>query len=466
MTRYRVSAPAAFVRSAALVLSLVVGQTSLVANAQAVATPPAPAAEPAKATAAAATREATANANEASADVGDATAAPAPQRRPLPPTVLRRLPRRLERTDDERKELAAQLREIYRKTPSTWPAPTVDAGVKWQEIGLLPEVQHPEDNPFSNEKVELGKMLFFDPRVSGSGQMACASCHDPDLGWGDGRTTSFGMDRKPLDRNAPSLMNAAYHTSLFWDGRAESLEDQAQQVLLNQDEMRSAPADLSAKLGAIPGYHEKFTEVFGPAEAGGEVIDIDRVTKALACFERTITGGRTPFDHFLKGRKSALSDDAILGLDLFRREARCMNCHYGPLMADGEFHEVGLSYYGRKYEDLGRYAVTGETEDVGKFRTPSLRSFAKSGPYMHNGLFPTARGVLNMYNVGMPTIRRHEHQLEDPLFPKKSSLLKPLGLNNQDLSDLEAFLEAASEPYLRMRPPELPPAESQETAAK
>lgn len=462
VTRYRVSVPAAFVRSAALVLLLAVGRATLVADAHPVAAAPAPKAKAAPAAAEAAT------ANESSAGEGaaEAAAATAPQRRPLPPTVLRRLPRRPERTDEERTALAAQLRELYRKTPSTWPAPTVDAGVKWQEIGLLPDVQHPEDNPFSQEKVELGKMLFFDPRVSGSGQMACASCHDPDLGWGDGRTTSFGMDRKPLDRNAPSLMNAAYHTSLFWDGRAESLEDQAKQVLLNQDEMRSAPADLSAKLGAIPGYREKFIEVFGPAEAGEEVIDIDRVTKALACFERTITGGRTPFDHFLKGRKTALSDEAVLGLDLFRREARCMNCHYGPLMADGEFHEVGLSYYGRKYEDLGRYDVTGEMEDVGKFRTPSLRSFATSGPYMHNGLFPTARGVLNMYNAGMPTIRRHPHQLEDPLFPKKSSLLKPLGLNNQDLSDLEAFLKATSEPYLRMRPPELPPAEPQETAAK
>ncbi|WP_198421840.1 cytochrome-c peroxidase [Lacipirellula parvula] len=450
MTRYRVSAPAAFMRSAALVLSLAVGQASQWANAQAVATPPAPAAEPANAAA-----------SESSADDGTTAATPAPQRRPLPPTVLRRLPRRPERTDEERQELAAQLREIYRKTPSTWPAPAVDAGVKWQEIGLLPDVQHPEDNPLTKEKVALGKMLFFDPRVSGSGQMACASCHDPDLGWGDGRTTSFGIDRKPLDRNAPSLMNAAYHTSLFWDGRAESLEDQAKQVLLNQDEMRSAPADLSAKLGAIPGYREKFKEVFGSEE-----VTIERVTQALACFERTITGGRTPLDHFLKGRKSALSDEAMLGLDLFRREARCMNCHHGPLMSDGEFHEVGLSYYGRKFEDLGRYDVTGEAADVGRFRTPSLRNFKESGPYMHNGLFPTARGVLNMYNVGMPTIRRHAHQLEDPLFPKKSSLLKPLGLNNQDLSDLEAFLEAASEPYLRMRPPELPPAEPQETAAK
>lgn len=455
-TRYRVSVPAAFALPAALLAILCMTHAATAAHPA--ATAPAPSKAAATKPAVKSTEE-TGKTDKAEPSKSAASAT-TPLPRPLPPTILSRLPRRPERSDEQRKALAAELRELYRKPSTSWPAPTVDAGVKWQEIGLLPEVEHPADNPHSKAKAELGKMLFFDPRLSGSGQMACASCHDPDLGWGDGRTTSFGMDRKPLDRNAPSLMNAGYHRSFFWDGRASSLEDQAEQVLLNQDEMRSAPGDLAAKLSAIPGYREKFNEAFGSEE-----IDIDRVTQALACFERTITGGRTPFDHFLKGRKSALSDDAVLGLDLFRREARCMNCHHGPLLSDGEFHDVGLSYYGRKYEDLGRYDITGAATDVGRFRTPSLRSFAKSGPYMHNGLFPSARGVLNMYNAGMPTLRRKEHQLDDPLFPKKSALLKPLGLNNQDLADLEAFLEAASEPYLRMRPPELPPAEEQTTAA-
>lgn len=451
MTRYRVSVPAA------LLATLCVATCAVAAH------PAAPVADPpgAKSSAPSTPAEEATKANEQAATKTPPSAAATPLPRPLPPTILARLPRRPERTDEARAALAAELRALYRKPPTSWPAPTIDAGVKWQEIGLLPEVEHPAHNPHLPAKAELGKMLFFDPRLSGSGQMACASCHDPDLGWGDGRTTSFGMDRKQLDRNAPSLMNAGHHRTFFWDGRASSLEDQAKQVLLNQDEMRSAPGDLAAKLGAIPGYREKFNEAFGSEE-----IDINRVAQALSCFERTITGGRTPFDHFLKGRKSALSDEAVLGLDLFRREARCMNCHHGPLLSDGEFHEVGLSYYGRKYEDLGRYDVTGEATDVGRFRTPSLRSFATSGPYMHNGLFPTARGVLNMYNAGMPTLRRKVHELEDPLFPKKSALLKPLGLNNQDLSDLEAFLKAASEPYLRMRPPELPPAVEQTTAAK
>ena len=150
-----------------------------------------------------------------------------------------------------------------------------------------------------------------------------------------------------------------------------------------------------------------------------------------------------------------MSDAAIRGMDLFRRDARCMNCHHGPLFSDGQFHDVGLSYYGRKYEDLGRYNVTGDPADVGRFRTPTLRDVTATGPLMHNGLFQLP-GVLNMYNAGMPTLKRKEHQQDDELFPTKSPHLKPLGLNKQDLSDLAAFLSTLEEPKLRVRPPELP----------
>ncbi|HEX6960637.1 MAG TPA: cytochrome c peroxidase [Lacipirellula sp.] len=363
-----------------------------------------------------------------------------------------RLPPRPERSEEERAKRAAELRAIFHQPPETWPAPTVDEGVPWEEIGLLPDMKHPADNPHSPAKEELGELLFFDPRLSGSRQMACASCHDADLGWADGRTTSFGMDRKPLARNAPSVMNVGYHKAFFWDGRAKTLEEQAFHVLMNHDEMRSAADDMAETLGAIPRYRELFEEGFGSEE-----VTIERVTKALACFERTIVGGRSRFDAFLKGRDQAMSDSAVLGMEIFRNEGRCMNCHHGPLLSDSEFHDVGLSYYGRKYEDLGRYEVTKKPEDVGKFRTPSLRNFQHSGPYMHNGLFASGRGVLNMYNAGMPTLVPKEEQEGDPLFPKtKSRHLRPLGLNGQDLADLEAFLEAASEPYLRHRPPELP----------
>ena len=212
-----------------------------------------------------------------------------------------RLAPRPERTADERKARADELRRVYAADASTWPAPHVDPDVKWKEIGLLPEVEHPADNPHTTEKETLGKTLFFDPRLSGSGQIACASCHDPDLGWADGRTTSFG---------------------LFWDGRADSLEDQARQVLMNPDEMRSGPEHVVALLEKEPGYKELWQKAFG-----AEPVSIDLAAQALACFERTVVGGSSRFDSFMRGGAAALTDEALLGMDLFRREARCINCH-------------------------------------------------------------------------------------------------------------------------------------------
>ena len=345
---------------------------------------------------------------------------------------------------------AAKLREVYQRPAAEWPAPQVDPGVEWRELGLLPAAVPPADNPTTKEKAELGKKLFFDPRVSGSGQLACASCHDPDLGWADGRTTAYGHRREPLKRNAPSIMNLAYMPSIFWDGRAGSLEDQARQVILNPSEMSATPDQVARDLTAVPEYREAFKAIFGMDQ-----VDLDSAAKAIAAFERTIVGGRSDFDKFLRGDREAMSDDALLGLDLFRGKARCINCHNGPALSDGQFHDLGLSYYGRGLEDLGRYKVTSKAEDVGRFRTPSLRNVAATGPYMHNGLFELT-GVLNMYNAGMATLRRKPEQAADPLFPTKSPLLKPLGLNKQELGDLKAFLESLTEPKLRVRAPALP----------
>ncbi|RUL83908.1 cytochrome-c peroxidase [Tautonia sociabilis] len=362
--------------------------------------------------------------------------------------VGRPAPRPAEAPEDRAARIA-RLREVYAGPPSGWPTPEVDEGVDWVELGLLPTPADPPDNPTTAEKVELGRLLFFDPRLSGSGQIACASCHDPDLGWADGRTTSFGHDREPLRRNAPSVLFAAFQPALFWDGRAGSLEAQAAAVLRNPKEMH-ADEEIVARLAAVPEYREAFAEVFGP---GG--VTIDRASRAIAAFERTLVGGRSRFDAFLKGDRAALSDAAISGLDLFRTRARCLNCHHGPALSDGQFHDLGLSYYGRSLEDLGRFAVTGEPADVGRFRTPSLRNVTATAPYMHNGLFELD-GVLRMYDAGMATIRPKEDQRDDPLFPTKSPLLKPLGLNAQDRSDLRAFLESLAEPRLRVRPPRLP----------
>ena len=361
-----------------------------------------------------------------------------------------RLAPRPERTAEERKARAAELRRVYAEDPSTWPAPHVDPGVNWKEIGLLPEVEHPSDNPHTTEKETLGKTLFFDPRLSGSGQIACASCHDPDLGWADGRTTSFGHSRKQLARNSPTIRNTAFQQQLFWDGRAESLEDQARQVLLNPDEMRSGPEHVVALLEKEPGYQELWQKAFG-----GEPVSIDLAAQALACFERTVVGGTSRFDSFMKGGAAALTDEALLGMDLFRREARCINCHNGPAFSDGGFHDLGLSNYGRPFEDIGRGRITNDPADTGKFRTPSLRDATATLPLMHNGLFEL-QVALTLYNAGMPKPVRRENQADDPRFPVKSPLLKPLGLNKQDLADLTAFLTSLEETKRRVRPPVIP----------
>jgi len=361
-----------------------------------------------------------------------------------------RLPPRPERTAEERKIRAEELRRIYSGDPATWPAPHVDPDVKWKEIGLLPAVEHPSDNPHTLAKETLGKTLFFDPRLSGSGQIACASCHDPDLGWADGRTTSFGHSRKQLARNAPTIRNTAFQQRLFWDGRAESLEDQARQVLMNPDEMRSGPEHVVALLGKEPGYQELWQKAFG-----AEPVSIDLAAQALACFERTVVGGTSRFDSFMKGGAAALTDEAILGMDLFRREARCINCHNGPAFSDGGFHDLGLSNYGRPFEDIGRGRITNDPTDTGKFRTPSLRDATATLPLMHNGLFEL-QVALTLYNAGMPTPVRRESQADDPRFPVKSPLVKPLGLNKQDLADLTAFLTSLEETKRRVRPPVIP----------
>ena len=358
-------------------------------------------------------------------------------------------PPRPDRTASERAEAVRQLREVYRREPAAWPSPHVDPGIEWREIGLLPPVEHPESNPFNATKVELGRLLFFDRRLSADGKMACVSCHEPNLGWADGRPVSQPHGRSP-DRNTPTIRNVAFQKNLFWDGRAGSLEQQVEDALTNPEEMAADRNDVVRMLGSSPGYRKLFDEAFS-----GRPITFAAVVEAVACFERTIVSGRSRFDRFVLGDEAALSDDEILGLDLFRREARCMNCHHGPTFSDGRFHDLGLSFYGRSNEDLGRHAVTCEASDKGRFRTPTLRDVTHTTPLMHTGMFELS-GVLNMYNAGMVTLKRQPYQRDDPLFPVKSPHLKPLGLNRQDLADLAAFLGALEEPRQRVFPPELP----------
>lgn len=332
----------------------------------------------------------------------------------------------------------------YRQPVSKWPPFVVDKGVGALELGELPPIPA---EPWHTPGTEaLGKLLFFDPRLSASGQIACASCHDPELGWADGRRFPFGHDRTPGRRNAMTLLNVGYFERWSWDGRAESLDQQVLRAIRSPIEMNADLGAVVARLNGIDGYARAFVAEFGGAGATAEGIG-----KALAAFVRTIRSRRSPFDFFVRGDDARLSDREIGGLHLFRTRARCMNCHHGPLFSDGKFHHTGLSYYGRRFEDFGRYEVTGEPADRGKFRTPSLRDLQFTEPWMHNGLFIDFRGILRMYNHGMT--RRREPRSGEPTL---SPLIQPLGLTPDEIDALEAFLATLNRRPHNLRPPELP----------
>lgn len=343
------------------------------------------------------------------------------------------------------------LRKVYSKPTDQWPKPTVDAGAVFQELGELPPSPVDLKNDSVKKVIELGKILFFDPRLSGSNQISCSSCHAPDLHWTDGRQVSIGHDHLANVRNAPSLENVWFYKRLFWDGRANSLEEQAESPVAAHNEMHQDMKVLPKKLSKIKGYQPYFISAFGSKK-----ITNKRIFESLATFQRSIVSRRTPFDRFLGKDKKALSDQQLVGLHLFRTKARCINCHNGPFFTDNEFHNDGLTYYGRKYEDLGLYNVTKKAEDIGKFKTPGLRNVMKTAPWFHNGLFPDMDGVMNMYNVGMPVQRVRPEQVNDPLLPKNDKLLKGLKLSKVEKDAVVAFLDALSSPTVLVRVEQLP----------
>ena len=341
--------------------------------------------------------------------------------------------------DEKSAQYTACVAQLYRQPVAQWPVPQIDADVHWQEMAALPDhAPAPPENPFSEAKAELGKKLFNDPKLSRSGQIACASCHEADMAFADGRRVSFGHDRQSGRRNASSLVMSGYSTHLFWDGRGGSLEQQALHPIVDPVEMAFDIPSLLERLNADADYRQQFAQVFGPGPITPELTG-----QALATFQRTLVKAtrNTAFEQLLRGRPQRMSDEQLYGLHLFRTKARCMNCHFGPALSDEQFHNVGLSYYGRKYEDLGRYEVTRQPQDVGAFRTPSLRLVMKTAPWMHNGLFVNMEGTLAFYNMGMPRPRPTAQQANDPLFPSTSERLKALNLDKDELRALRSFLD-------------------------
>ncbi|MFT4090280.1 MAG: cytochrome c peroxidase [Asticcacaulis sp.] len=329
----------------------------------------------------------------------------------------------------------ADLRAAYSGAPETWPRPELQDGAVFEEFGVLPAVVAPADNLPTPQKVALGQRLFNDPVLSGSRQIACASCHSSELAFADGVKTPFGHDRQRGRRNSISLITAGWQKTLFWDGRAASLEAQAEAPIIDHREMNAKPSEVLRRLNRDETYREEFSAAFGVRR-----ITMHEVSQALAVFQRTLKPRLTKWDRVLANGTQTLTDQELLGLDLFRRKAGCANCHNGPLFSDQQFHNLGLTMYGRRLEDLGRYEVTKNPADVGKFKTPSLRNVSRTAPYMHNGTSPTLEGIINLYDEGGGRPKRDKGMENDPMFPVTSPMLKPLGLTDEEKAALVAYL--------------------------
>ena len=295
----------------------------------------------------------------------------------------------------------------------------------------------PADNPLTNEKVELGRLLFFDKRLSKNNTIACASCHMAQSAFTDGKPVSTGIHGLKGGRSAPASINRVFSTAQFWDGRAATLEEQSVGPFVNPVEHGFANHDeMIAKMKKIAGYRKLFQQVFGTD------ITIGGVGKAIASFQRTILSGNSPADRFDQGQEEkAISAAAQNGLILFREKARCTKCHSGFNFSDEKFHNLGIGWDDNKV-DLGRYMVTGNAEEIGAFKTPTLREIARSAPYMHDGRFKTLEEVVNFYNKGGV---KNPHQ---------DNLIIPLELTEQEKHDLVEFLHTLNgEGWQQVKPP-------------
>ena len=297
----------------------------------------------------------------------------------------------------------------------------------------LPPVPIPANNPPTAETIALGRKLFYDTRLSKDNTLSCASCHNPNLGFTDGRVVSLGVAGTPGVRNAPSLLNAAYGTTQFWDGREPDLEKQSADPIANPIEMNQSHDVFVGKIQKDPAYQAEFAKAFGPGP-----ITLDLIEKSLASFERTLLSGNSPFDQYeYGGNKHALSPSAIRGLAIFRdpKKGNCVVCHAmgdkSSLFTNYTFHNIGEGVNGEgDLTDLGRYTQTHLEVDKGKFKTPSLRNVALTAPYMHDGSQKTLQQVVTFYVGGGNSNPNLDHDI------------KVLKLSAQERADLVAFLES------------------------
>jgi len=282
------------------------------------------------------------------------------------------------------------------------------------------EIPFPKDNPYSEAKSKLGKLLFFDPILSGAKTHSCASCHNPGLSWGDGLPK--GVGEKVMAFRAPTLLNVAWTPKLGWDGHFRDLEAVAFGPITSPGIMNLTEKDVVERLSAIPGYVEAFDTAFGEGD-----ITRRKVELALATYERTIVSGEAPFDRWIKGDRNAVNAAAKRGFDLFVGKAHCVSCHSGWAFTDSSFHDIGTAKNG----DFGRGKLFPSSVKLHyAFKTPTLRDVARRAPYMHDGSVTTLEAVIDLYNRG--GIAR----------PSRSELITPLDLSQTEKADLIAFLQA------------------------
>lgn len=304
----------------------------------------------------------------------------------------------------------------------------------------LGELPVPADNPMTEAKVELGKMLYFDKRLSKDGTISCATCHDPKMGWAEHRASSEGIGKQVGDRNSPTVINAAYMPEQFWDGRAASLEEQALGPIENPIEMGHTLDELVKNLAGIPEYQKRFQDVFGTE------VNADGIAKAIAAFERTILSGNSPYDKYMAGDKAAMTEQQIRGMELFNGKAECGTCHAPPVFSNGKYYNAGIGT-GKPDADPGRKKHTNKDVDEGKFRVPHLRNVDETAPYFHDGSVATLEEAVRIMATG---------GIDNPNLSPIFKGLKEAALTDAEIADITAFVLALKGEYPIVEEPALP----------
>ncbi len=285
--------------------------------------------------------------------------------------------------------------------------------------------------PLPETKAELGEKLFFDPILSRDSSISCASCHKPHLAFADSLAVSPGIEGRLGRRNAPSVMNMAFRSVFFYDGRAKTIRDQIHFPIQDSVEMDLSYEVAVSRLISNKYYKTAFNLIYK------EDPNVDNVADAISEYESTLETANTEFDAWMNNRPNAMSASAIRGRDVFMSDkAKCFNCHFGPDFTDDDFKNIGL-YDDSKYTDRGRYDITKKPSDMGKFKVPGLRNVAVTAPYMHDGSFKTLREVIEYYDNPYKIVH-------DPINIDED-LSKPLNLTEQEKRDLEAFLRSLTD---------------------